>query len=188
MDNMESIDYWQKRYAKRSSDNVCSGKGSRGKFLDHKVSFLNGFIKQNNIKSILDFGYGDSVVSSKLNVETYVGIDIEPKLENNKNKYCAKNVSLITSRFDEFISNEKFDLVMSLDVIYHIDGEDEIGYKLISIDRMYNFSNHFIIYYDVDTDEWKKYLEENYPVELIYEQKEFIKGTTAKFFVYKKWR
>lgn len=183
---MESIDYWKKRYAKRSSDDVCSGKGSRGKFLDHKVSFLNKFIKQNNIKSILDFGYGDSVVASKLCVETYVGIDIESKLENNKNKYCAKNVYLITSKFDEFISEDKFDLVMSLDVIYHIDGGNEIGYKLRSIDKMYNFSNHFIIYYDIGTDEWKKHLENNYNVNLIYEQSEGIDGTTARFFVYEK--
>lgn len=180
---MQSIDFWKHRYL--NNEEFYSGKGSRGSLLENKIFFLNEFITKNNINSILDFGYGDSEVSKQLNIENYTGIDILEDLTINQDKYLAKNVSLITSKFNEINFNNKFDLTMALDILYHLY-EDETEYLFDTIKNLYDYSDQFIIIYDLIDGLWKEILENKYNVSLFYEQAEPFIGTTAKFFVYKK--
>ena len=51
----DSNEYWENRY----KNNETSGDGSYGKLALFKSSIINNFIKDYNIKSILDLGCGD---------------------------------------------------------------------------------------------------------------------------------
>lgn len=191
---MYSINYWKTRAN-------FSGNGSRGDLLRFKINFLNEFIKDNNISSILDFGCGDLHLARELNVDEYVGLDIveRPKPQN----VASKSFTLKIKRFDEVSEQRSFDLCMSIDVFFHIL-KDEEDYLKAYIDNMVNHSSKFVIIYAHDSDDpnaviqavgakhvfnsnWKKFIRAQSNLKLIYEQTSCHEGSFAKFFVFEKF-
>lgn len=57
-----------------------SGSGSRGPFVKLYCDRINEFIKEKNIKSVLDIGCGDFYVGRNLICEDYTGMDVVPDL------------------------------------------------------------------------------------------------------------
>ena len=185
---MKSINIWKGRPNK-------SGSGSRGNLASFKIDYINKFIKDNKIKSILDFGCGDLHISSKLEVDKYFGIDIVDHIHPQIIK--AKDYKTTVSRFDEFEHSEKADLCLCMDVLYHILS-DELEYLENSINKIVDYSSKYVIIYAQDSynksysdwsghmnnSPWRQILEKK--VTLISEQDSPLAGTTAKFYVYEK--
>jgi hypothetical protein len=136
-----TYEVWENRY----KTNGNSGNGSYGLLADFKAKIINLFIENNNINSIIELGSGDGNQCSLFNVKNYLGLDISPTIiEHCKNIFKnQKNYEFkIYNKY--YINNKKFDLSLSLDVIYHILEDNE--YKKYMFD-LFNFSNQFVIIY-----------------------------------------
>jgi len=101
--------------------NGGSGPGSHPSNTAKYVKFLNSFIRENSIKSILDIGCGDWQLMSMVDLSgvRYKGIDISlvaTSLARSKAPACAdisnENIENIT---------ESFDLVHIKDVLQHLE-------------------------------------------------------------------
>jgi len=139
-----SKEYWENRYKNGGN----SGSGSYGILSEYKANIINNFIIKNNIKSVVEFGCGDGNQLEKIKCDKYTGYDVsetivdicKKKFEDDKNKsfYLYNNYY-----------NEKYDLSLSLDVIYHLI-EDDIFEDYMF--KLFNSSNEFIIIYSSDGD------------------------------------
>ena len=185
---MRSIDIWKSR-----PNN--SGLGSRGGLLKFKVDFVNKFVKDYGVNSILDLGCGDLQFASQLIVDKYTGVDIVDHA--HPKSLAAKDFKTTVSRFDELDEHDDAELCMSIDVLYHIL-RDEVDYLHATLDNLFNKSTKYILVYAQDpknttvsdngnhicNSQWKSYLEEK-NITSIYEQETPMAGSGAKFFAYK---
>ena len=88
-----------------------SGNGSHNEnIINPLVTYINNFIKTNNITSILDFGCGDFNFGKQLNIDMYYGMDIcEELIEYNKSLYyiLGKRNAIIEKVFYFIIQSKK---------------------------------------------------------------------------------
>ena len=143
--NFSSEKYWETRYS--SSGN--SGAGSYGRLAQFKADVINDFIKQKNIKNIIEFGVGDGNQLSLLNAKNYLGFDVSETIVN-KNIERFKNFSGYKFKLVNEFNDEKADLVLSLDVIYHLV-EDEVYFQYM--ENLFRASKRYIIIYSSNKDE-----------------------------------
>jgi cyclopropane fatty-acyl-phospholipid synthase-like methyltransferase len=113
----DSSSYWEKRYRQGGT----SGPGSFGRLAEFKAETLNGFVARMGIQSVIEFGCGDGAQLTLAEYPRYVGIDV-----------AESSVSACRQRFSGdatksfYLVNQmpadlgRFDLVLSLDVIYHL--------------------------------------------------------------------
>lgn len=140
---------WEDRYVNKGN----SGFGSYQKDLyDYKLGFVRDVITQYNIKTVFDYGCGDGHVVSEIiagrDVDSYIGIDLSPYIiEQNRKKY--KDKIYYTLEEYNFDQKETFDLVISLDVIYHIM-EEAFYYETLS--KLFELSKKYVLIYAVDKD------------------------------------
>lgn len=137
--------YWENRY----KNNGNSGLGSYGKYYDFKSKIINEFLNNNEIKSIFDYGCGDGnqLLGLELKERSYVGSDISNFIIEKLNKKYTNNPKINFISNDKIINDIKYDLVMSLDVIYHI--VDDEMYKLY-IKNLKNLTGKYLIIYSSD--------------------------------------
>ena len=143
--SFQSVQYWETRYS--SSGN--SGAGSYGRLAQFKADVINDFIKQKNIKNIIEFGVGDGNQLSLLNAKNYLGFDVSETIVN-KNIERFKNFSGYKFKLVNEFNDEKADLVLSLDVIYHLV-EDEVYFQYM--ENLFRASKRYIIIYSSNKDE-----------------------------------
>ena len=101
--------------------NGCSGPGSQAQNTSKYVEFLNSFIRENSIKSILDVGCGDWQLMSMVDLSgiRYKGIDVSAvAVEIAKNR---APVGTDISVGDIGDIRESFDLVHIKDVLQHLE-------------------------------------------------------------------
>ncbi len=102
-----------------------SGAGS-SLFANKKyISFLEDFLKSNNIKNVIDYGCGDWQFSQHINWEgvNYLGLDIvDSVIDSNKKKF--PNYSFVSDT-DVFNHLEGKELIIIKDVLMHWP-DDEI--------------------------------------------------------------
>jgi len=136
--------YWIERY--QSGDN--SGDGSYGKLSEFKAEFINKLVKENDIKSVIEFGSGDGNQLKLAHYDNYIGFDISQEAINLcKNEFKDKNN--YNFKLLQDYQNETADLTLSLDVIYHLI-EDMVFDEYMQ--RLFNSSNGFVIIYSSNTD------------------------------------
>lgn len=104
-----------------------SGPGSRVSVNKKLLSLLEDFVKQNNVKTIVDCGCGDFNWMKLFNfdlVDKYIGIDIvEPLINKNKRKYSNNKIDFkCQSIIDTDIP--ECDLIICKDVLFHLSFED----------------------------------------------------------------
>jgi SAM-dependent methyltransferase len=111
-----SGEYWEARYRTGGT----SGTGSIGHLAAYKAEFINAFVADNAIESVLDLGCGDGNLLSMLRLPVYVGVDASLTTLAR----CAERFSdrpnhrfLPPHRLDEVAPAQ---LAMSIDVIYHL--------------------------------------------------------------------
>lgn len=139
MNGFDSAKYWEQRYASGGN----SGVGSYNDFAKFKAKVLNQFVVDNDISNVIEFGCGDGNQLSYSNYINYVGLDVSSNaVDICKNKFSnddSKSFFLVNER-----PSIKFDLSLSLDVIYHLI-EDDIFEKYMV--ELFDSSSKFVIVY-----------------------------------------
>ena len=114
-----------------------SGAGSRPKFNAPYISFLENFLRDNNIKSVIDFGCGDWQFSQYIdwgNVN-YLGLDVvDSVIENNKKQFPEYSFISDTTVFPYLKDRE---LILIKDVIMHWPNEEIISFLVFVIIVLY---------------------------------------------------
>lgn len=194
-----SRNFWEKNY-KRGGD---SGSGSGGEFAKYKASVLNTFVKDNNIRSVIDFGCGEGRQLSLFNFPKYIGLEVSQtalarcmkRFENDSTKsFFLYGPEFFQDNGSVFLS----EVAISLDVLYHLV-EDEIFEKYMRdlfasasryiIIQSYNAvdtnleaphvrARHFTPWIEANIPGWKLTKELPNPVDT--------GGLRANFFIYKK--
>src|ERR1700760_1333334 len=70
-----SSDYWERRYVRGGN----SGVGSYGRLANFKAEFLNDFVEQHRINSVIEYGCGDGSQLKLASYPSYIGIDVSPR-------------------------------------------------------------------------------------------------------------
>lgn len=133
-----SNQYWETRYA----DGGNSGAGSRSHLAEFKADFLNNFVASHGIYNVIELGCGDGYQLGLARYPRYTGVDVSKTAV----QICKK-----TFRDDEtktFLTSipkgNKFDLSISLDVIYHLI-EDDIFTTYLK--ELFSLSRRWVIIY-----------------------------------------
>jgi len=140
-----SEDYWIKRYKKGGN----SGAGSHSLLALFKAKIINEFVAENGIESVIEFGCGDGDQINLFNFKSYKGFDVSHEAIAICNSVFTNDP---TRQFDliKNHSNEKADLTLSLDVIYHLTEWDTYdGY----LRRLFDSSTRFVIIYSSNSDD-----------------------------------
>lgn len=140
-----SGDYWENRY--KSGGN--SGAGSYDILAEFKADIINEFVKERNIETVIEFGSGDGNQLKYFNFKSYTGFDVsQTAIYKCRNLYKSDS----SKRFEVLkkYNNEKADLVLSLDVIYHLI---EDSAYLHYMEKLFSSSNKYVIIYSSNDDE-----------------------------------
>ncbi len=117
-----SDQYWEDRY--RLGGN--SGSGSYGRLAEFKADFINEFVLEHNINSIVEFGCGDGAQLELARYKNYIGFDVAQRsVDLCREKFSdSSSFSFHLVGGNEFEKLECRDLALSLDVIYHLIEDD----------------------------------------------------------------
>ena len=113
-----------------------SGAGSRPKFNAPYITFLENFLRDNNIKSVIDFGCGDWQFNRYVDWGSvdYLGLDIvDTVIEDNKKQFSQYS---FVSDTDVFKYLEGREFIIIKDVIMHWPNEEILSFldKLVTYD------------------------------------------------------
>jgi len=113
--------FWEDNYRQGES----SGPGSYGALGKAKAEFLNAFVRQHGIRSIIEFGCGDGHQLSLSDYPLYVGLDVsKTAIELCKRRFVADPTkSFFLYDGEAFVDRAGLftaDLAISLDVVYHL--------------------------------------------------------------------
>lgn len=142
--------YWEERYKQGGN----SGDGSYGRLATFKADVINKAVKDNSIQSAIELGCGDGNQLKQLHYPAYVGLDISASVIERCNKtFAGDNTKRFMVNCEEtraqLIRSEKFDLALSIDVIYHLV-ELEVFENYLK--NLFQLSNKFVIIYSTDFD------------------------------------
>lgn len=139
---MLTADYWEQRYLAGGT----SGDGSEGANAAFKAEFLNAFVDEHGIMSVAEYGCGDGRQLEQAEYTYYVGFDVAPAA-----------VELCRERFKDDPSKvfvcppcpSDAELVLSLDVIYHLIDDSDYDWHLVDV---FWSATRFVILYTTDSD------------------------------------
>lgn len=151
--------YWERRY----SNGKSSGPGSYNRLARFKAAFINKFLHEKNVLSVAEMGCGDGAQLSLIEYPRYMGLDIsKTAVEICRNKFSNKpNFSFShynPSDFNLPKFKEKYDLALSLDVIYHLSN-DEIYQQYL--ETLFGLSSKFVIIYSNSQEFYTKGVNED---------------------------
>ena len=144
---MGSKKYWINRYEMGGN----SGRGSFGREAEFKAGIINNFIKEENIKDVIDYGCGNGDQLRLIKCPKYLGYEIA-YMALLKCRDFFRNDNTKTFKIMEDYVGETAELTLSLDVIYHLI-EDEIFEFYMK--RLFNSSTRFVIIYSTNMDRQK---------------------------------
>ncbi len=146
-----SRQYWEDRYAGGGN----SGDGSYEELAAFKAGVLNEFVHRNGIRSVIEFGCGDGNQLALADYPAYIGFDVsETALELCRARFAGRS-SLSFCPLEEY-RGERADLVLSLDVIYHLV-EDQVFERHMEL--LFAASLRYVIIYSSNTAENPSELE-----------------------------
>lgn len=117
-----SPSYWEERYRRGGS----SGAGSYGRLARFKAQVINQFVARNEVTSVVEFGCGDGAQLALARYPRYVGIDVsQHAVELCRRRFSADPTKRFYHSSEVQATGQTGDLVMSLDVLYHLV-EDEV--------------------------------------------------------------
>ena len=120
-----SADYWESNYSHGGN----SGDGSYGELARGKADFLNAFVREHSILSVVEFGCGDGNQLSLADYPRYAGLDVSPSAIAMCKERFAEDSTKSFFRYDSDCFADRggwfsADLALSLDVIYHLIEEN----------------------------------------------------------------
>jgi hypothetical protein len=146
-----SAKYWEKRYAGGRN----SGSGSYGHLAEFKAEIINGFVKDNNIQTVIEFGCGDGNQLSLSEYPNYIGFDVSAtavKMCQNLFKNDKTKGFFILDKYNRHAA----ELTLSLDVIFHLI-EDHVFESYMQ--RLFEASSKYVIIYSCNFDDVADYHE-----------------------------
>ncbi len=138
-------EYWVERYKSGKS----SGLGSYGKLAEFKADVINELIDELKVVDVVEFGCGDGNQLSLAKYPKYVGYDISEEAI----KLCRKRFLGDSSKSFDLTDNyagSRFDLALSLDVVYHLTSDDVFDAYM---DRLFGSATKAILIYSSNTDQ-----------------------------------
>ena len=140
-----------------------SGPGSSLHNNKKLLSLMCDFFKNNNIKSISDYGCGDFNWMKHFDFESvdrYLGVDIvEEMINQNTSKYETEKIKFKKLNIIEDDIKEKFDVILCKDVLFHLSYEDakSVIENIKKSGSTYLLSTTFIdfINKDIKTGQWR---------------------------------
>ena len=134
--------YWDQHYLKGGN----SGSGSMGVLAEFKAEVINNFIEEHDINSVIEFGCGDGNQLKYINYKKYLGFDVAKAAIDRCCLIFKDNKTKSFMMYDPqyFINNDfiKADLVVCLDVLYHVIPEEEFTKTLQDI---FSCSSKYVI-------------------------------------------
>ena len=119
--NIYNTDYWVKG----------SGVGSFPEHTQKYRQFLQSFLKEKNIKTVVDFGCGDWQFSQFIDWQGvhYQGFDlVESVVQENQKKFAQENIEFHTLDDRGFESLPEADLVIVKDVLQHWPNQEILAF------------------------------------------------------------
>ncbi len=139
-----SEEYWIARY----ESGYNSGDGSYGKLAEFKAEVLNSFVRENQIRAVIEYGCGDGNQLRLAEYPSYLGFDVSARAI----RLCRRKFRRDATKRFELISDYngcRAELTLSLDVIFHLV-EDPVFYRYM--DRLFDSSDRYVIIYSSNTD------------------------------------
>jgi SAM-dependent methyltransferase len=138
-----SRQYWEERYAAGGT----SGEGSVGENARFKADFLNQFAKDHQVRDVLDLGCGDGSQLLLADYPFYIGMDVSASAVAKcrilfAEDPCKKFYGLPGPKLVA-------DLVLSLDVIYHLVEDDVYEQHLHDV---FEAGLKWVVLYTTDSD------------------------------------
>lgn len=144
-----SEDYWKQRYLSGGS----SGAGSYHKLAEFKAEVLNRIVKDKQIQTIIEYGCGDGNQLKLSKYSSYIGFDVSPIAISKCEKYFSNDDTKMFKLMDGY-ANEKAELTLSLDVIYHLIEENVF---LTYMKRLFDSSTRLVIIYSSNTERQERF-------------------------------
>ena len=193
----DSGQYWEQRYA----DGRDSGPGSRGGHRQFKADFLNTFVEEHNIGSVLEFGCGDGDQIALADYPEYRGLEVsESAVETCSERFADDETKAFATYDPESFGNEQrkqfeAELVLSLEVVFHLV-EDATFEK--TMHDMFESATRYVIVFSSNHEEptpelhvrhrcFTDYVEEEFPeFDLINTVENEFESRHSDFYIYKK--
>jgi cyclopropane fatty-acyl-phospholipid synthase-like methyltransferase len=141
----DSATYWTDRYRAGGT----SGSGSYGELAEMKAGFLNDFVREHGIRTVIELGCGDGNQLTYADYPAYTGVDISPEAIAQCTRLFADDPTkefLLSAQDD----GRSADLSLSLDVVYHLT-EDEVFETYMR--RLFDAGQRYVIVYSSNKDE-----------------------------------
>jgi hypothetical protein len=140
-----SADYWERRYIRGGN----SGAGSYNRLAQFKADIVNGFVADNNINSVVEFGSGDGAQLELAKYPAYVGIDVSPAAVAETRRRFNNDGSKVFYLISEVPADLSADLSLSLDVIYHLVEDETFDAHMRAL---FDVAARFVIIYSSNCD------------------------------------
>ena len=140
-----SASFWEQRYATGG----WSGPGSYGELACGKASFLNSFVRERGIDSVIEFGCGDGNQLSLASYPRYIGLDVSRSaIELCIGRFADDNTkSFFLYDGSAFLDRDgllRADLALSLDVVYHL--VEDVVFETY-MNHLFNGGAQYVIVY-----------------------------------------
>jgi hypothetical protein len=144
-----SASYWERNYQRGGT----SGGGSYGALARRKAAFLNDFVREHRVNSVIEFGCGDGHQLSLADYPRYIGLDVSRSAvrlckdrfhDDPAKSFFLYDGSCFADRCGVFLA----DLAISLDVVYHLV-EDCVFEAYMA--HLFAASRGHVIIYSTDT-------------------------------------
>lgn len=143
----DSRRYWIGRYAGPDP----GGWGSKGKLAEFKAGFLNRFVRERGVTSILELGCGDGEQLAEYDFPVpYLGLDVPTAIVRCQSRFADDPLKSFGLLDDPDLAGERADLALSVDVIYHLV-EDPVYEAHMA--RLFDSARRFVIVYSSDLEE-----------------------------------
>ena len=140
-----SQDYWINRYKNGGN----SGAGSYNNLAEFKGEIINEFLSKKKIQTVIELGCGHGNQLEYFRFPSYIGLDISDFIIEKCRAKFNQDESKQFFHLNE-ISNQRADVLLSLDVIYHLI-EDKTYHHYMN--RLFDLSNQYVIIYAIDDND-----------------------------------
>lgn len=145
---VDSAKYWETRYAMGGN----SGAGSYNKIGVFKAEVVNNFVKDNDVKVVMEFGFGDGQQLTRAKYPYYIGLDVSKTIfEKTSERFKDDRAKEFRLYDGHTVDGLESDLTLSFDVIYHLV-EDQVYYDYM--EALFAMSTKYVIVYSSNIDGW----------------------------------
>ena len=126
-----------------------SGSGSYGVEAEAKAAYLNEFVSDHGVHSVIELGCGDGNQLRLTKYPSYLGFDVSQTAVARCKELFAGDGAKDFLLLDEY-EGQTADLVMSLDVVYHLI-EDQVFQDHMRL--LFSAARRFVVIYSSNEDQ-----------------------------------